>query len=99
MPYFAGPKYWNSDLAAEKKFAINESQNLDLRITAKNFLNHDLLSFYASDPNLTLNYSPGPSSSSPNNPPLGTLLNSSSFGYATAHYGQRLIELSAKYTF
>jgi len=87
--------YWNSDLAAQKSFAIKEHQNLELRFTAKNFLNHDLLSFNSSDPNLTLNFSNGSSGG----PPLGTLTNAGSFGYATAKFGHRLLELSAKYTF
>jgi hypothetical protein len=95
MPYMAGPRYWNSDLAAQKSFTFKEHQRVDFRITAKNFLNHDLLSFTASDPNLVLNYSPGGSGK----PALGTLLNSSTFGYATTHYGQRIVELSAKYNF
>jgi len=95
MPYLAGPMYWSSDLAAEKSFAITERQNLQFRITAKDFLNHDLLSFYAGDPNLKLNFSGGGSGQ----PPIGTLMNASTFGIATAHYGQRIVELSAKYTF
>jgi hypothetical protein len=95
MPGLHGPMYWNSDLAAQKSFAITEHQNLELRFTAKDFLNHDLLSFNSSDPNLTLNFSNGGSGA----PPLGTLTNASSFGYATAKFGHRLLELSAKYTF
>ena len=93
MPGLHGPMYWNSDLAAQKSFAITEHQNLEFRFTAKNFLNHDLLSFYSGDPNLELNFSNGSSG------PVGTLTNASTFGYATAHYGHRLLELSAKYSF
>jgi hypothetical protein len=95
MPALHGPLYWTSDAAAEKDFAMTEHQRLEFRFTAKNFMNHDLLSFRASDPNLTLNFSNGGSGA----PPLGTLQNASTFGFATAHYGHRLLELSAKYTF
>jgi hypothetical protein len=95
MPYMAGPMYWNSDLAAQKSFTFKEHQSVDFRITARDFLNHALLSFAASDTNLVLNFSNGTSG----NPPLGTLINSSTFGYATTHYGQRIVELSAKYNF
>jgi hypothetical protein len=95
MPYLPGPMYWGSDLAAQKSFAIKEHQSLEFRATAKNFLNHDLLSFYSGDSNLTLNFSGGGSGS----PPLGTLQNGSTFGQATAHFGQRLLEFSTKYNF
>lgn len=95
MPGLKGPMYWSSDAAVEKAFAITERQRLELRFTAKNFMNHDLLSFASGDPNLTLNYSNGQSGS----PPVGTLINSATFGYATKHYGHRLLELSAKYSF
>jgi hypothetical protein len=95
MPGIPGPLYWSSDVAAQKTFAINERQHVEFRFTAKNFLNHDLLSFRSSDPALTLNYSNGGSGA----PPVGTLQNASTFGIATAHYGHRLVELSAKYTF
>jgi len=96
MPGLHGPMYWNSDLAAQKTFAITERQHLEFRFTAKNFLNHDLLSFSSSDPNLTLSFS------NPNDPSTGapgTLLNVSKFGFANTHYGHRILELSAKYSF
>lgn len=95
MPALHGPMYWNSDAAVEKDFSIAERQNLKIRFTAKDFLNHDLLSFASGDPGLVLNFSNGQSG----NPPLGTLLNADTFGIATKHYGQRILELSAKYTF
>ena len=91
MPGLNGPMYWNSDLAAQKSFAITEHQNLELRLTAKDFLNHDLLSFNSGDPNLTLS-SLIPLLRMP-------LSNLSTFGYATTNFGHRILELSAKYTF
>jgi hypothetical protein len=89
MPGLHGPMYWNSDLAAQKSFAITERQNVQFRFTAKDFLNHDLLSFYAGDPNLTLSF----------DNTSHALSNASTFGYATAHYGHRILELSARYNF
>jgi hypothetical protein len=92
--------YWTSDLAAQKSFAITEHQNLELRFTAKNFMNHDLLSFTSGDPNLTLSFSTA-----------GVLQNATdtvdacpgpvckAFGYADTNYGHRTLELSAKYNF
>ena len=90
MPGLNGPMYWNSDLAAQKSFAITEHQNLELRLTAKDFLNHDLLSFNSGDPNLTLSY---------DTTAAHALSNLSTFGYATTNFGHRILELSAKYTF
>jgi hypothetical protein len=89
MPGIHGPMYWNSDVAAQKSFSITERQKMEFRFTAKNFLNHDLLSFYSSDPNLTLSFDKN----------THALSNASTFGYATAHYGHRILELSAKYSF
>jgi len=93
MPALYGPLYWSSDAAAEKTFTITEHQNLKLRFTGKNFLNHDLLSFASGDPNLALSFN---TQAGPN---LGVLTNRDTFGYATKHYGQRILELSAKYAF
>ena len=90
MPGLNGPMYWNSDLAAQKSFAITEHQNLELRFTAKDFLNHDLLSFNSGDPNLTLSF---------DNTAVHALSNASTFGYATTNFGHRILELSAKYNF
>ena len=96
MPGLHGPMYWNSDLAVTKNFAITERQKVEFRLTARDFLNHPLLSFSSSDPNLTLSFS-NPNDASTGAP--GTLLNVSKFGYATSFYGQRILELSARYSF
>jgi len=94
MPGLHGPMYWSSDVAAQKSFTITEHQKLEFRFTGKNFLNHALLSFASGDPALSLNFSNGQ-----NGTPLGVLNNADTFGYATKHYGQRILELSTKYTF
>ncbi len=108
FPYLAGPKYWNSDIAVQKTITIKEQQFVDLRFSAFDFMNHALTSFVSSDTNLKLNFSNGASGS----PPLGTLINATSqngmacpgiycdvFGYPNVRYGQRRLELSAKYSF
>jgi hypothetical protein len=100
MPGLKGPKYWSSDIAAQKSFAIREHQDLEFRFTAKNFLNHDLLSFTSGDPNLTLAFS--------KTGVLGNVTDTTdacpgpvckAFGYADTNYGHRTLELSVKYAF
>jgi len=100
MPGLHGPKYWSSDIAAQKSFAIREHQDLEFRFTAKNFLNHDLLSFTSGDPNLTLAFS--------TTGVLGNVTDTKdacpgpvckAFGYADTNYGHRTLELSVKYAF
>ena len=101
MPYLPGPMYWNTDLALIKNVKITERQNLELRFSAFNPLNHSLQSFVTADSNLHLTYSgtsnlttnasdsnhacPGPSCQA--------------FGYADHAEGNRVIELGAKYSF
>jgi len=100
FPYIAGPMYWDSDATVDKMIALGERQKLELRFSGFNFLNHNLLSFAPGDNNAKLlfdtngnltnatdtkNACPGPSCQA--------------FGYADYHYGHRLLEMSAKYTF
>lgn len=100
FPYIAGPAFWNSDATLNKRFSLTERQNLEFRFAAFNFLNHALLSFAPGDSNAKLNFDKN-----------GVLQNATdsqnacpgpacqAFGYANYHYGQRILELSAKYTF
>jgi Carboxypeptidase regulatory-like domain len=44
-PYIHLPAYFDSDLALYKDFKINESQRVEFRISATNFLNHPLPQF------------------------------------------------------
>jgi hypothetical protein len=89
MPYLPGPMYWNSDLAVTKNFRIKERQNLMLRFSAFNFMNHGLSSFTSNDSNLKLTYTS----------PTGITTNASSFGVADYHTGNRVLELGVKYQF
>jgi hypothetical protein len=91
MPYIPGPRYWKSDLTTIKNFKLGESRNLQFRIAGFNFLNHALTSFEGGDPNLDLtNYSYVNGQEVNNN---------TTFGQAKWKYGQRIVELGAKYTF
>jgi hypothetical protein len=93
LPYLPGPKYWKSDLTAIKNFKIREHQNAQFRVGAFNFLNHALLSFAPGDSDLYLNNlafdttTGGETNLNPN------------FGKALWHYGHRIVELEAKYSF
>ena len=86
MPYLPGPMFWKSDLTAMKRVQLNEKKAFEFRLAAFNFLNHDLLSFASGDSNLELVYSSS-NKFSPN------------FGKATWHYGHRILEVGAKFSF
>lgn len=86
MPYLPGPKFWKSDLTLMKQVKIREHQGLEFRAAAFNFLNHGLLSFAPGDSNLKAAFNAN-----------GQL--SDTFGLATAHYGQRIMEFATKFTF
>ncbi len=92
MPYIPGPKYWKSDLTAIKNFKIGEHENMQFRIAGFNFLNHALLSFAPGDSNTKLNnytYVAG----------QGQVNGNANFGHAQWHFGQRILELGAKFSF
>lgn len=91
MPYIPGPKYWKSDLTAIKNFKVGEHQNVQFRIAGFNFLNHALTSFEPGDSNLKLtNYSYVNGQEVNNNP---------TFGQANWKFGQRIVEVGARYSF
>lgn len=99
IPYLPGPMFWNSDLTLLKSFKISERQGLEFRIAAFNFLNHDLLSFNNGDNNLKMSFSNGVMSNAtdPNHSCPG--ISCQAFGYANYHYGHRILEIGAKYSF
>ena len=100
FPYMAGPLYWNSDLTLMKTFNITESQKLEFRFSAFDFMNHALTSFTSGDNNLKLNFDSS-----------GNLLNKTdtknacpgpncqAFGYPDVTFGQRRLEVAVKYSF
>jgi hypothetical protein len=104
FPYLAGPMFWSSDLALNKKIKVSERESLDFRVSAFNFLNHPLLSFTPGDNNTKLSFdSKGVLTNSPGYPGLGSGAcpgpTCTEFGFADAHYGFRTLELSARYSF
>ena len=100
IPYIAGPMFWNSDLTLLKSFRITERQNVEFRIAAFNFLNHDLLSFNNGDNNLKLSYSKGVLTNANPDPKFPCPgITCTAFGYANYHYGHRILEMGVKYSF
>jgi len=93
VPYTPGPMYWDSDATIVKNFKIAEKQNVELRFAGFNFLNHTLLSFNGNDSNLSLN---GNATDTQHACPG---VSCQEFGFADYHYGHRVIELAAKYSF
>jgi hypothetical protein len=86
LPPFYGPAFFNSDLALFKNFQFRESQKLQFRFNAYNFLNHPLWSFNGS--NLSLGFD-------------GTTgkVNTPNFGTVTDKQGRRVVQLGVKYIF
>jgi hypothetical protein len=93
-PYIPAPAFWDTDATVVKQISIGERQKVELRAAGYDFLNHALQSFNGSgDQNLTvsgtnLNAQPGCP---------GPLCNE--FGFADYHFGHRVIEFAAKYSF
>lgn len=100
FPYLVGPMYWNSDATLLKAFTITERQKVEFRFAAFNFMNHDLLSFAPGDNNAKLNFDSNGKLTNANDTkdacPGPTC---QAFGFADYHYGRRVLEVSAKYTF
>jgi len=91
LPYIKGPAFINSDLSLYKSFKISEHQNLQLRASAFNFLNHPLWSFNPNGNAISLHMSQNAS---------GQFVNDNKqFGFADIKYGQRIVELALKYSF
>jgi hypothetical protein len=99
LPYIKLGAFWGSDLSIAKTFHVTERQSFEIRASANNWLNHPLLSF-SGNGQLQLNYtkdfvtgvvSAAPGSSTPTN-----------WGFLDTKVGggnQRIMELSAKYSF
>jgi Carboxypeptidase regulatory-like domain len=96
-PYIKGPKYFDTDLAIYKSFSITESQKVELRFSASNFLNHPNAAFSQngnSDVALTF-----VTPNSPNNVLSQTNQNTTTSGYPRYTVGNRLIQFALKYYF
>ena len=106
MPYLAGPMFWNSDATLIKRFSLREKQNLEVRFSGFNFLNHALPSFSTGDNNLHLNFNSttgklnnGNGTSQANGGGVCPGPYCEDFGYADVTFGHRELEFGAKYTF
>ena len=100
FPYIAGPMFWNSDVTLVKRFSITEHQNLEFRFAAFNFLNHALTSFSNGDNNLKLNFdSSGQLTNATDTQHACPGPTCTAFGYPDYHYGHRIVEVGAKYSF
>lgn len=103
MPYMGGPLFWNNDLSLRKDFKIKERQSFQFSVSAFNFTNTGLLSFVTGDNNLTLGFNDlGQVITGTTCPATsgGTrCTQTSTFGVATHHVGNRIMEFGIKYNF
>lgn len=95
-PYLRNPHYWGSDMAVFKAFRINDSQRIEARVSATNWLNHPNSAFNLSgtnsDDKLIFNgFSTGSA--------LVTNSNTSTTGTPLSKVGYRWIQFAAKYYF
>jgi hypothetical protein len=57
LPYMRLPNYWDSDLGIYKSFHITESQSIQFKLSATNWLNHPLGQFaLANNSDISLNF-------------------------------------------
>jgi hypothetical protein len=100
-PYMRATAYYDSDLAVYRTFHIVEKQQVQLRASAFNWLNHPLPEFSSLTP-ITLNYnvdyaskkiSPNYNQGSTGSVPFGVMDTKSQAPY------ERIIELDVKYSF
>lgn len=95
-PYMSAGAYFDNDLAIYRTFHIHESQNLQIRASAFNWLNHPLPDYSSLTP-LTLGYNVDYASKA-----ITRNYDTNTFGVMdtkTAAPFQRIIELNVKYSF
>ena len=96
-PYSRLPGYFNSDLGLYKNFHVHESQSVQFRVTATNFLNHPLRQFGLSgNSDQQLSFI-GSDASGQFLSPANT--NSTTTGKPAFTTGQRLMLFTVKYLF
>ena len=93
LPYVKGPAFFQSDLAAYKTFKIRESQGVQFRISAFNFINHPLPQFSGGN-QLQLHYNPDLTVDNASNSKTLGFLDTKAGGHAA-----RILELALKYNF
>jgi Carboxypeptidase regulatory-like domain len=95
-PYMSAGAYFNNDLAIYRAFHIREGQQIQLRVSAFDWLNHPLPGFSSLTP-LTLNYNVDYNSKA-----ISRNYSTTTFGVMDTKTGapyQRIIELNVKYFF
>jgi len=96
LPYLRGPAFMEHDVTVLKNFSVGEGRDLQLRMSAFNFLNHPLVSFNNNNnTNLNLGFQDGVVGA----PLTQSMLQYQDFGVANIKVGNRLAELEAKFTF
>ncbi len=96
FPYLHGPAYLDTDLTATKDIHLRESQTLQLRFEAFNFVNHPLNTFTGASGDQTLTFN-----STQANPALipSNLTPAPGFGVVARETGRRVLEAAVKYYF
>ncbi len=91
-PYISLPAYFDTDLGLYKSFHIHESQAIEIRGEAFNFLNHPLPGYSTNDL-VTLKLQTA------NNAAFTSQVSNANRGITDAKYTQRTMLLAVKYTF
>jgi hypothetical protein len=88
LPEIFGPMFFNSDLSLFKNILWGEHRRFQFRVSAYNFLNHPLDTFFGGgDNNLKLTLGPN------------GLNQNADFGFTNGKTGRRVIQLAAKFYF
>jgi hypothetical protein len=96
LPRLTEPTFFDTDISAQKAFAIGRTQNLTFRASAFNFVNHPLTTLSSAFTNqYYLNFT-NPNSTTFNQNSSNT---SAGFGMLPFKTGRRVMELSVKYNF
>jgi hypothetical protein len=103
LPYVTGPAFFKSDLSVYKNVKINERQNMQIRFSGFNFLNHPLTAFSegTGTPNVSLTVGNGSAMPTSANQAIqqAVITNGSTFGIAPYKSGVRILEGGVKYNF
>jgi len=96
-PYMKGPAFFNTDIAVFRDVKVAESQHIQFRASAFNFLNHPLPQFgLGSDVNIKLNCTETSSGGCAGG---STNTNTATTGTPEYKTGRRVVEVAFKYNF
>jgi hypothetical protein len=96
--YMREPNYFDSDLGVYKAFAVRESQRVEIRASATNWLNHPIPQFgLAGNSDISLNFQETSPSGVVSLSPTNT--NTTTTGIPAFKTGSRFVTLAAKYYF